>query len=111
MSPDRASRRPPYGQPSSRVWQAGFLIGAAIGVAATVAGRRIEHHARAAGLIDWDRVERVATARLRSAPGALQPWELQAAEPSYAAAMAKVVPALEAPGTTRGTAADPGAAG
>ena len=95
MSPHRTPRRP-LERPSSRVWQAGFLVGAVIGVAATVAGRRMEHRARAAGLVDWDRVERVATARLRSAPGALQPWELAAAEPSYAAAMAKVVPALEA---------------
>ncbi len=96
MSPDRTSRRPPREQPSSRIWQAGFALGAVLGVAATVAGRRIEHHARAAGLVDWARVERVATARLRSAPGALQPWELRDAEPSYAAAMARVVPALEA---------------
>jgi coenzyme F420 biosynthesis associated uncharacterized protein len=46
--------------------------------------------------VDWDRVERVAEARLRSAPGALEPAELRAVEPSYAAAMAQVVPALEA---------------
>ncbi|MHB8959987.1 MAG: zinc-dependent metalloprotease [Candidatus Limnocylindrales bacterium] len=96
MSPDRASRRPSAEQPSSRVWQAGFVLGAVLGAAVTVAGRRIEHRARAAGLVDWERVERVATARLRSAPGTLQPWELRAAEPSYAAAMAEVVPALEA---------------
>jgi coenzyme F420 biosynthesis associated uncharacterized protein len=94
-----ASRRPDgraRDMPSSRVWQAGFLVGAVVGAAVTVAGRRIEHHARAAGLVDWTGVEAVAIGRLRSAPGSLDAAELRAAEPSYAAAMAQVVPALEA---------------
>lgn len=82
--------------PSSRVWQAGFVVGAVVGAAVTVAGRRIERHARAAGLVDWHGVESVAIARLRSAAGSLDAAELRAAEPSYAAAMAQVVPALEA---------------
>ncbi len=55
--------------PSSRVWQAGFVVGAVVGAVVTVAGRRIEHHARAAGLVDWHGVESVSIARLRSAPG------------------------------------------
>jgi coenzyme F420 biosynthesis associated uncharacterized protein len=67
-----------------------------LGAAVTVAERRIERHARAGGLVDWGRVERVAAAQLRRAPGALEPWELAATEASYASAMAKVVPALEA---------------
>ena len=77
-----------------------YLAGLAVGFAAVaawvVAEHRIEQHARAAGLVDWDRVERAAEAQLRMAKGALPRAELVAAEPSYAAAMAKVVPALEA---------------
>ena len=42
-----------------------------LGAAVTVAGRRIERSARAAGLVDWRRVEDIAIARLRSAPGSL----------------------------------------
>jgi coenzyme F420 biosynthesis associated uncharacterized protein len=80
--------------PDDRLWQVGFLVGSALGAVVTVAGRQIERSARAAGLVDWRRVEDIAIARLRSAPGALPAAELRAAEPAYAAAMAKVVPAL-----------------
>jgi coenzyme F420 biosynthesis associated uncharacterized protein len=97
MSPTRGSDgRRAGGARSSRVWPAGFAVGLVVGAALTVAERRIERHARAAGLVDWERVERVATARLRRARGTLEARELRATEPSYAAAMAKVVPALEA---------------
>ncbi len=78
-----------------RVWQAGFLIGSALGAVATVAGRRAEKIARR-GLVDWPAVERVAVGRLKSAPGTLDPRELRAVEPEYAAAMARIVPALTA---------------
>ena len=67
--------------------------GSAFGVAATVAGRRAERAARR-GLVDWPAVERTAIARLQKAPGALTAAELRATEPAYAAAMARVVPAL-----------------
>ena len=76
-----------------RVWQAGFLIGSALGAAATIAGRRAEKAARR-GLVDWPEVERIAIGRIRAAPGTLDPAELRAAEPAYAAAMAQIVPAL-----------------
>jgi coenzyme F420 biosynthesis associated uncharacterized protein len=76
-----------------RVLQAGFLVGTAVGAAVTVLGRRAERSARR-GLVDWPTVERVAVARLRRAPGALSPAELRAAEPAYAAAMARIIPAL-----------------
>ena len=76
-----------------RAWQAGILIGSALGAAATVVGRHMERQARA-GLVDWPAVERIAVARLRSAPGALTPGDLAAAEPAYQAAMARIVPAL-----------------
>jgi coenzyme F420 biosynthesis associated uncharacterized protein len=78
-----------------RVWQAGFLIGSALGAAATVVGRRAERSARH-GLVDWPAVERIAIARLAKAPGTLTRSELVAAEPAYAAAMARIVPALSA---------------
>jgi coenzyme F420 biosynthesis associated uncharacterized protein len=76
-----------------RVWQAGFLVGSALGAAATVLGRRAERAARQ-GLVDWPAAERVAVQRLRAAPGRLTPAELAATEPVYAAAMARIVPRL-----------------
>jgi coenzyme F420 biosynthesis associated uncharacterized protein len=78
-----------------RVLQAGFLVGTAVGAAVTVLGRRVERSARR-GLVDWPTVERVAVARLRRAPGALSSAELRATEPAYAAAMARIIPALSA---------------
>ena len=76
-----------------RVWQAGFLVGSALGAAAAVIGRRAEREARK-GLVDWPAAERVAIARLRRAPGTLSAAELQASEIQYAAAMRRIVPAL-----------------
>jgi coenzyme F420 biosynthesis associated uncharacterized protein len=76
-----------------RVWQAGFLIGSALGAAATVLGRRAEQAARQ-GLVDWPAAERVAIQRLKSAPGRLTPAQLATTEPLYAAAMDRIVPRL-----------------
>ena len=76
-----------------RLWQVGFLVGSAVGAAITVAGRRAEQSARQ-GLVDWPQVERIAEGRLRHASGALSAAELRATEPAWAAAMAKVAPAL-----------------
>jgi coenzyme F420 biosynthesis associated uncharacterized protein len=76
-----------------RAWQAGILIGSALGAAATVVGRQLERQARE-GLIDWPAVERIAIGRLASAPGTLSAAELQATEPAYAAAMDRIVPVL-----------------
>ena len=78
-----------------RVWQAGFLVGSALGAAATVLGRRAERAARQ-GLVDWPAAEQFAIRRLRSAPGRLSTAELKAAEPSYAEAMERIVPRLSA---------------
>jgi coenzyme F420 biosynthesis associated uncharacterized protein len=69
-------------------------VGAALGAAVTVLGRRAEDQART-GLVDWRAVARLAETRLRSAPGRLSGPEIAATEPAYAAAMARVVPALE----------------
>ena len=78
-----------------RAWQAGILIGSALGAAATVVGRRMERQARD-GLVDWPAVERIAVGRLARAPGTLSAAELRATEPTYRAAMDRIVPALSA---------------
>ena len=85
---------------ADRRWQAGFLLGSAIGAAATVLGRRAERIARR-GLVDWGTVERVAIRRAEKAPGKLSALELRAADGAYREAMARVVPRLgEALGTS-----------
>jgi coenzyme F420 biosynthesis associated uncharacterized protein len=76
-----------------RAWQAGILIGSALGAAATVVGRQLESRARE-GLVDWPAVERLAIGRLERAPGRLTADELRSTEADYAAAMARIVPAL-----------------
>jgi coenzyme F420 biosynthesis associated uncharacterized protein len=78
-----------------RAWQAGFLVGSALGAAATLIGRRAERSARR-GLVDWPAAERFAVERIRRAPGTLSAEELRAAEPAYAEAMARIVPSLSA---------------
>ena len=94
----RGTRKGPSWRDDRR-WQAGFLLGSAIGAAATVLGRRAERIARR-GLVDWATVERTAIGRAAKAPGGLTPLELRAAESAYREAMALVVPRLsEALGT------------
>ncbi len=84
---------------TDRRWQAGFLLGSALGVAATILGRRAERSARR-GLVDWSDVERLAVNRVNSLPNRLTANELKAAEAAYREAMAVVVPRLsEALGT------------
>jgi coenzyme F420 biosynthesis associated uncharacterized protein len=75
------------------MWGLGFLVGSALGAAATVIGRRAARLARE-GLVDWRKAEEIAVNRLRNAPGTLSPDELRAAEPAYMEAMARIVPAL-----------------
>ena len=90
------SQRPGARRPAwrdDRIWQAGFVIGTALGAAATVVGRHAERAARR-GLVDWAVVERIAIGRLAAAPGTLAPAELRATGPAYAEAMARIVPAL-----------------
>ncbi len=89
--PDRPQRDQSWRD--DRIWQVGFLLGSALGAAATVVGQRAERSARR-GLVDWPAVERIAVGRLHSAPGRLTAAELQASEPAYADAMARIVPAL-----------------
>ena len=79
--PDEPSDRPHDGRPAwrdDRVWQAGFLIGSALGAAATVVGRHAEtvgpaRSRRLAG----GRADRDRAARTRR-PGALSAAELRA---------------------------------
>ncbi len=87
----RAGNPGSAGWRDDRAWQAGLLIGSALGAAATVVGRRVERRARE-GLVDWPTVERIAIARLARAPGMLTPAELAAAETAYADAMTRIVP-------------------
>lgn len=71
-------------------------VGVAVG--ASIAARYLAGRARQVGrdgIVDWPRVERIATVRLRGLPGTLTRTELEAAEPRYAAAMARIVPLLE----------------
>jgi coenzyme F420 biosynthesis associated uncharacterized protein len=44
--------------------------------------------------VDWASVERIATSRVRKAPGALSPLELRAADAAYREAMALVAPRI-----------------
>jgi coenzyme F420 biosynthesis associated uncharacterized protein len=71
-------------------------IGVAIGLGMTaraIAGRATANVPE--GLVDWERAERIARRRLRSAPGHLTPAELRTTAPSYARHMDRVVPLLE----------------
>jgi coenzyme F420 biosynthesis associated uncharacterized protein len=83
------------GARNDKVWQAGFLVGSALGVAATLVARRMERSARR-GLVDWPAAERFAESRLRHAPGALSAEELRATEQAYAETMDRIVPRLSA---------------
>ncbi len=76
-----------------RAARVGLAIGA--GIAASYLTRRARRVSEG-GLVDWPGVERIATSRLRRLPGTLTTAELQASEAAYAAAMARVVPVLEA---------------
>jgi coenzyme F420 biosynthesis associated uncharacterized protein len=78
-----------------RAFGAGVVAGAAVGLGVAWLNGRVQRVA-AQGLVDWRRAERLAGARLRRAPGALSPAEIQAAAPAYDEAMRRVVPALEA---------------
>jgi len=81
--------------PADRLWQAGFLVGSALGAVATVVGRRAERSARR-GLVDWPEVERAAVAYLRRSPSTLTPADWRAAEAAYSEAMTRIVPRLGA---------------
>jgi coenzyme F420 biosynthesis associated uncharacterized protein len=77
---------------SSRALRMGVAIG--LGVTARAIVTRATAN-RPAGLVDWERAERIARRRLRGAPGRLTPAQLRATEAAYARHMDRVVPLLE----------------
>ena len=97
MTATQQLRRP--AQRSSRA-EAALGLGVVVGAAGlAIAGRYIARRAQKSahlGLVDWPRVEQLATNRLRNVPGALTRSELEAAQADYSRAMAAVVPLLEA---------------
>ena len=78
--------------------QRAIIAGAAVGAGLAIATRYLSQRAQRTtptGLVDWQRVEDIAVARLASAPGALGPADLHSAEADYARAMATAIPLLE----------------
>src|SRR3972149_2580946 len=86
MSPNASGGRASGGR-------ARIVLGALAGVALSGRRQRLEGVVRSS-MVDWDTVERLATARLRHAPGILPRNEIAAALPSYRAAMEGIVPLL-----------------
>ena len=74
-----------------RAW---VVAGALAGLALYVLRQRLENVA-ADSMVDWLTVERLATSRLRRAPGKLSRDEISATLPSYRSAMERIVPLLE----------------
>ena len=72
----------------------GIAVGAGLAIGARYVARRAQHAAEQ-GLVDWERVEQIAVARLANAPGALSAADLHAADDDYARAMAASIPLLE----------------
>ena len=90
-----SARRPDEAPPGARAWRIGLLAGVTAGVGAAYLNRVVQRSARG-GLVDWRLAEAQATARLRRDPGALDAAALREVQPAYAAAMARIVPELEA---------------
>ena len=81
---------------NERMLGLGLAMGAAgLALASHYLARRAQRTAHL-GLVDWERAEQLAVARLRRAPGTLTDDELRAAEPDYERAMQQVIPLLEA---------------
>ncbi|MGC8634636.1 MAG: zinc-dependent metalloprotease [Candidatus Limnocylindrales bacterium] len=80
---------------ADRAWRLGMAAGALAGIGVVYLNRRVQQAARG-GLVDWPRAEQIAAARLGRMAGALDRAELSAAAASYAEAMRRIVPALEA---------------
>ena len=78
---------------ASRALRVGVAIG--LGVTARAIASRATIDVPA-GLVDWERAERIARRRLRNTPGRLTPQQLRATAPAYARHMDRVVPLLEA---------------
>src|SRR5262245_66416715 len=72
---------------NERLIGVGIVVGAAAAAIGTRYLARRAHQVTADGLVDWRRAEQLAVARLRNAPGALSPAELQASAVIYDSAM------------------------
>jgi coenzyme F420 biosynthesis associated uncharacterized protein len=74
------------------------VVGVAVGAGLALATRYLTKRAvrtTPPGLVDWRRVEDLAVARLRAAPGSLTAAQLHEADADYARAMTLAVPLLE----------------
>jgi len=74
------------------------VVGIAAGVGLAIATRYLTQRGQRNapdGLVDWQRVEEIAAARLAAAPGALSASELHAADTDYARAVSLAIPLLE----------------
>ncbi len=77
---------------SSRAVRIGVAIG--LGMTARAIATRATVNVPA-GLVDWERAERIARRRLQNVPGRLTPAQLRSTEAAYARHMDRVVPLLE----------------
>lgn len=72
----------------------GLAVGAGLAIATRYLARRAQRNAPT-GLVDWQRVEDLAAARLATAPGALTQAQLHSADADYERAMVTAIPLLE----------------
>jgi coenzyme F420 biosynthesis associated uncharacterized protein len=87
-----APRRNLHGNEKAVV--AGIAAGVGLAIATRYLAQRAHKNAPE-GLVDWERVEAIAAARLAAAPGALSAADLHAADAGYSRAMTLAIPLLE----------------
>jgi coenzyme F420 biosynthesis associated uncharacterized protein len=88
----------PRARPGTRRNDRAVAVGLALGAGLALATRYISKRANRANgesLVDWQRVEQIAVARLAASPGALSTTELRSADADYARAMTLAIPLLE----------------
>jgi len=95
-APARNRPRPRGPSRNETAFGVGLAVGAAgLAIASRYLARRARREAHL-GLVDWAKVEQLATTKLRGVPGALTAADLRASEADYARALAQAVPLLEA---------------
>jgi coenzyme F420 biosynthesis associated uncharacterized protein len=78
--------------------QRAVVVGLAVGAGLAIATRYVATRAQRStdqSIVDWQRVEDLAAARLGKAPGALSPLDLHSADHDYERAVATAIPLLE----------------